>query len=113
MKLKSILCLGTLCANGFTSGITDVEITNTEELSHFAVQVSCKINTANHVYGAELKKLQPDEDEIRINVSNSSNTDTNAFRDFAHKTIPDVVADCALRQNKFHPGNVVGGLVEF
>ena len=57
--------------------------------------------------------MQNDEDDIRINVQNESTVDPEEFRKFAFDTIPDVVADCALMQNKFHPDNIIDGLVEF
>ena len=125
MKLKNIMCLVALCAQGFASVsdelvkpifadklMCEIQIDNAKELAQFAVELSSKINSAYKIYGKAAQNLKNDSDEISLSIIDTK----GAFkpdRDFAFKTIPTVIANCVLRQGKFHPNNIADGLVVF
>ena len=100
-----MLCLGVLCAQGFASNMTDRAIHTSNELFYFAAVMSSKIQAANKIYGKELKEqnlkeTQNKKDEICINVKNDPIVDSNTFRDFAFKTIPNVIAAGGIKKGQ-------------
>ncbi|MBQ3944187.1 MAG: hypothetical protein II670_01070 [Alphaproteobacteria bacterium] len=123
MNLKKLCVLSVFCAQGFASVsdelvkpifadklMCEIQIDNTKELAQFAVELSSKINSAYKIYGKAAQNLKNDSDEISLSIIDTK----DAFkpdRDFALKTIPTVIANCVLRQGKFHPDKIVNGLV--
>ena len=123
MNLKKLCVLSVFCAQGFASVsdelvkpifadklMCEIQIDNAKELAQFAVELSSKINSAYKIYGKAAQNLKNDSDEISLSIIDTK----GAFkpdRDFALKTIPTVIANCVLRQGKFHPDKIVNGLV--